>query len=401
LSRRDLLRLSAWGGAGLGLGSAWWAIADPPDDLISYGELGPPGVEGIRLPPGFSARVIARTGAPVLPGTTPWHAAPDGGACFALPDGGWVYVSNSEVGGGLGGASAIRFDAAGAIVDAYPILRGTSRNCGGGATSWGTWLSGEETDTGRMFECDPTRRGNGIARPGLGMFLHESAAEDPVTGSIYLSEDHPQGRLYRFVPDIAGRLTTGRLQAAAVADGRVDWLDTAVDAPDRRLETAPFNGGEGIVIDGPTLFLTTKGDDRVWRFDLPTSTVSVFYDGRATPGLLTGVDQVVVHPHTRDLYVAEDGGDMQLVRIAVGAGTAHAELTPMLQFVGHDRSEVTGPAFSPDGTRLYVSSQRGSDGSTGVTLEVAGPFQRWPGSATVSGRWSADRNSTPIELGNR
>ena len=45
------------------------------------------------------------------------------------------------------------------------------------------------------------------------------------------------------------------------------------------------------------------------------------------------------------------------------------------EFVGHAGSEVTGPAFSPDGTRLYVSSQRGFGehgyGSPGFTFEDA------------------------------
>ena len=49
------------------------------------------------------------------------------------------------------------------------------------------------------------------------------------------------------------------------------------------------------------------------------------------------------------------------------------QLKPLLQVVGHDGSEVTGPAFSPDGTRLYFSSQRGSSGS-GMTFEVQGRF---------------------------
>jgi WD40-like Beta Propeller Repeat len=35
---------------------------------------------------------------------------------------------------------------------------------------------------------------------------------------------------------------------------------------------------------------------------------------------------------------------------------------------------IAGPAFSPDGTRLYFSSQRGTDGKTGMTFEVTGPF---------------------------
>jgi hypothetical protein len=41
--------------------------------------------------------------------------------------------------------------------------------------------------------------------------------------------------------------------------------------------------------------------------------------------------------------------------------------------VGQDRSEITGPAFDPSGTRLYFSSQRGAAG-WGITYEVTGPF---------------------------
>jgi secreted PhoX family phosphatase len=49
---------------------------------------------------------------------------------------------------------------------------------------------------------------------------------------------------------------------------------------------------------------------------------------------------------------------------------------PLLQIVGHASSEITGPAFSPNGTRLYFSSQRGTSGSglDGVTYEITGPF---------------------------
>jgi hypothetical protein len=49
---------------------------------------------------------------------------------------------------------------------------------------------------------------------------------------------------------------------------------------------------------------------------------------------------------------------------------------PFLQMVGRDSSEIAGPAFSPDPTRLYFRSQRGTDGKTGMTFEVTGPFQR-------------------------
>jgi uncharacterized protein len=145
-----------------------------------------------------------------------------------------------------------------------------------------------------------------------------------------------------------------------------------------------------VVIDGPTMFVTTKGDDRIWELDLRVGTIGVFYDGRATPTALQGMDQIVVHPNTRDLYVAKDGGDVELVQIVQG-GELDGLVAPFVQFAGHDRSEVTGPAFSPDGTRLYVSSQRGVDGVTGVTVEISGPFERWPEVATVSGRHRAER----------
>ena len=71
-----------------------------------------------------------------------------------------------------------------------------------------------------------------------------------------------------------------------------------------------------------------------------------------------------------ELLVAEDNGDMQIVIVAPGA------IRPLLQIVGQDRSEITGPAFSPDGSRLYFSSQRGASGKSedGVTYEITGPF---------------------------
>lgn len=55
-------------------------------------------------------------------------------------------------------------------------------------------------------------------------------------------------------------------------------------------------------------------------------------------------------------------------------------VTPVLRISGHPRSEITGPAFSPGGDRLYFSSRRGprgdASGTDGVTYEVTGPFRR-------------------------
>ena len=56
-------------------------------------------------------------------------------------------------------------------------------------------------------------------------------------------------------------------------------------------------------------------------------------------------------------------------------GNGDVEVAAFLRIVGHDTSEWTGVAFSPDHTRMYVSSQRGADGVTGMTYEITGPFR--------------------------
>ncbi|MDH5552587.1 MAG: PhoX family protein, partial [Nitrosomonas sp.] len=85
--------------------------------------------------------------------------------------------------------------------------------------------------------------------------------------------------------------------------------------------------------------------------------------------VLTGVDNITANANG-DLLVAEDGGNMQIVVVTNEA--AH----PLLQIVDQNRSEITGPAFSPDGSRLYFSSQRGKTGRSedGITYEITGPF---------------------------
>ncbi|NUP77218.1 MAG: translocation protein TolB, partial [Nonomuraea sp.] len=73
--------------------------------------------------------------------------------------------------------------------------------------------------------------------------------------------------------------------------------------------------------------------------------------------------------------VAEDGGNMEINII-----TPDGVVAPVMRLDGQGQSEITGPAFSPDGTRLYFSSQRGTSGERagtgGITYEVTGPFRR-------------------------
>jgi secreted PhoX family phosphatase len=126
------------------------------------------------------------------------------------------------------------------------------------------------------------------------------------------------------------------------------------------------------------VYFTTTADNKVWDLDTAADRLEVIYDaallGPNAP--LREPDNVTVHARSGDIYVAEDEDDLQLVLLADGTGQRIA--APFLQLSGHGGSEVTGPAFSPDGTRLYFSSQRGTDGGTngrGMTFEVTGPFR--------------------------
>jgi len=372
VGRRGFVKALASLGIGMGLGP--WTVARA--EVLAYGPLGEPDANGIRLPDGFRSRLLATTGQPVLPTPYVWHLAPDGGATFA--DGnGWVYVSNSEANGNTGGVSAVAFDGSGAVVDAYRILADTKWNCAGGATPWGTWLSCEEYRGGLVWECDPRKPGQGIARPGLGKFIHEAAVVDPVTGFVYLTEDEGDGRFYRFRPAAFGDLSSGVLEAAAVSTaGAVTWFPVTKDRPYRGRETTAFDRGEGAIFDTGrrAVFFTTTSNDRVWAFRPETSRMELVYDAAAAgPGApLHEPDNVTVHARTGHLYVAEDADDLQLVLLVEGVTGWQA--APFLQLVGHDSSEITGPAFNPAGDRLYFSSQRGTDGKTGLTYEITGPF---------------------------
>jgi uncharacterized protein len=315
-------------------------------------------------------------------------------------DGGWIYVSNSEnpppedvplaglVGDyddvltEMGGVGAIRFGPDGTIQDAYSILSGSRSNCAGGLTPWGTWLSCEEHAAGHVWECNPLAPGQGLIRPALGTFTHEAVAVDATRGRLYLTEDEDDGRLYRFTPVRYRNLTSGALEVAVVSalgtSGGVTWRAVPhpnplplLQPPTRHQvpESTPFDGGEGIVSLLDHLYFTTKGDNRVWRLDPADDSLHVHYDATTSPDpQLTGVDNITGSP-SGDLYVAEDGGNMEVVQLLPDGRTI-----PAVRVTGQDHSEIAGLAFDPARQRLYFSSQRGGANQLGVTYCVRGPW---------------------------
>ena len=404
LTRRAMLRSSALAAGALAFGATFYehafSAAPATPGAGPYGPLGAFDANGIALPSGFSSREIARGGRPV-PGTAyPWHVFTDGQATFPTlgpdggPDGGWILVANSETPSAAGGgSSSITFDRDGAITGARRILAGTSLNCAGGPTPWGTWISCEEHDNGLAWECDPTGLSGELPRPlpALGTFQHEAVCVDPLHERLYLTEDKPDGCFYRFTPADYPDLSSGLLEVARVgATGAVTWArvpdpNQVVPTPTRRQVpgATTFNGGEGIWFDSGVVFFTTKGDRKVWAYDTVLGRIETIYDrelaGDGTP--LRAVDNVTV-ARSGDVYICEDGDNFEICLITPDRQVAaFMRLDPGVH-AGTDLAgnESVGVVFDPSGTRMYFGVQRSFDGQ-GVVYEVSGPFRPDTGAA--------------------
>ena len=168
----------------------------------------------------------------------------------------------------------------------------------------------------------------------------------------------------------------------------VTWIDTppaSETVTNATLLGTPFNGGEGIwMIEIPpelqrtpeagtvpttkVMFFATKGDNRVWAYDIDNELVEIVFDNEQIDPDYQDVDNLVVSP-AGDVVVAEDGTGMRLMVVVPNES---AKL--LMQITGNPASEIVGPAFHPDGSRLYFSAQRGpTTGSPGVTYEVTIP----------------------------
>lgn len=258
------------------------------------------------------------------------------------------------------------------------MLGGTSRNCAGGPTPWGTWLSCEEFNDGRVWECDPRGERPAVVHPALGVVSHEAVCVDPDDGRLYLTEDTGKSGFYRFTPERYPSLERGLLEIAIVRpDGVVDWKPVPNPLKPPIREQVPgftvFKRGEGIWFDSGIVYVATTGDDRVYAYNATTGVLDVLYDGQAlgSAAPLHEVDNITVAGGSGDVFVCEDRDDLNVCII-----TPEREVAEFVKAVGleHESSELTGPAFDPSGTRFYVASQGAFE--TGAVYEITGPFRR-------------------------
>ena len=180
LTRRDFASRTALTGAGVALAGTVGALATAPNALaatdvesegaetagahhgVGYGPLiaDPEGL--LALPAGFTYKVITYSGKTKLESGEFTPSNHDGTATFCGPRGATLLVNNHELKGpranwphpvplteGLvydpaasGGCTVV--EVRHGHVAEWVGVAGTSTNCAGGTTPWGTWLTGEE-----------------------------------------------------------------------------------------------------------------------------------------------------------------------------------------------------------------------------------------------------------------
>lgn len=296
-------------------------------------------------------------------------------------------------------------------------LVGTIRNCAGGITPWGTWLTCEESvekaneelkqDHGYIFEIPATANGLIEAKPlkAMGRFNHEAAAVDPRSGTVYLTEDRGDSLFYRFVPHVYGELNKGgQLQALVLVDQKqfdtrnwqnptmqkgqwyqANWVD--INNPESpnddlrkqgyELGAAVFARGEGVHWANDELyFCCTNGGAKklgqIMRYRPTEGNIPALEEGELQlfvesedASLFNFGDNLTVMPHG-DLLVCEDQYT-EIVENHLRGVTPAGELYNFAKL--NRQTELAGACFSPDGKVLFVNLY-----SPTKTLAITGPW---------------------------
>ena len=432
-----------------GLASCTWlspTARSASSASIGYGPLKPDPKELLDLPEGFQYRVISQLGDLMDDGLHVPNRA-DGMGCIELSDNKVALVRNHELkpldikkqpesiqnlqselaydtssdGVSLpGGTTTLVYDLSTQTVEKeYLSLTGTIRNCSGGTTPWGSWLSCEESvdkpngnisrEHGYIFEVPADADGLVKAEPlkAMGRFNHEAACVDPNTGIVYMTEDRGDSLFYRFIPNVAGDLAKGgQLQALLIKehskfDSRnwdslamsvglwleIEWVDLddpespKDDLRERGYErgAALFARGEGIHwADNELYFTCTNGGKKrlgqIMRYqpsskydvlNQQTGRIQLFLESEDA-GQFNYGDNLTVTPQGH-LLVCED----QYTDVVDNHLRGVTPVGKVYDFARlNAQTEMAGACFSPDGRILFVNVY-----SPTMTLAITGPWE--------------------------
>ena len=354
----------------------------PAATPFSLGVLAP-AKDGLKLSKGLSAKIIARTGQKVSytspeatssTSTQNFHSLPDGADTFALPNGGYVYASNSEIDNGGGGVYGIEFDSQGRVRNYKSLLTGTNRNCNGGRTPWNTWVSCEEDPGGQCWQVDP----QGLRSPqqtvmgGTGGGSFEAFAYDarnPSALSFYVTEDLTNGALRRYRPPANTPLNWDMLHGTG---GTLDYLEflpnnqfrwTTSLTTGRSSAQTYFQNAEGIAVHNGVLYFVSKVQREMFILQLDQLTYTKV--STATPVLPGGgsfdaqPDHLIATSPSGVLILTEDGGSTP--------GTFAYDGSKYLSYFESTYSgdEMVGIAFSPDRKFMFACVQ-----SVGLLFQI-------------------------------
>lgn len=394
----------------------------------------------LDLPAGFTYRVISKLGDEMTDGLTVPDRA-DGMGCLPIDNDRVALIRNHELqpkhnkewpvnfteqqvakaydvdaqGRPLaGGTSSIVYNLRNQRVEQqFMSLLGTIRNCSGGITPWGSWLTCEESvdkasnklgqDHGYVFEVPATATELVEPRPikAMGRFNHEAACVDPATGIVYLTEDRNDSLFYRFIPNTPGSLHEGgQLQALVIKekpqfdsrnwnssqmskgiDYPCEWIDLDdVESPLDDLRhrgykngAALFARGEGIIFgEGELYFCCTSGGAKklgqIMRYSLKedTPTISLFLESEHPASFNFG-DNLCLAPNGH-LVVCEDQYSDPVDNHLKGV-TPEGNTYDIAKI--RWQTEPAGACFSPDGSTLFVNLY-----SPATTIAITGPWHK-------------------------